>query len=130
MMRNEHTNAFDGSSISQSVTLADIPLTGMGLVSQLDFLKLTVEAKNSGDSDSVTVEHRVDGANSWTSLTSVPMYGSNSERYIQHTQRPNKVGVAHQVRLSASTDDKEFGMEPISLDLFYKALRTDTRIDR
>jgi hypothetical protein len=127
--RNENGNAWDAANISQSVTLADMFLAGPWYETQLDFLKLTVEAKNTGDQDSVTVKYRGDGATSWTSLTAVPMYETGSPRYVQHTQRPNKQAVSHQLKLECATDDKDKGMEPISLDILYRALRTDTTID-
>lgn len=128
MMRNENTNAFDGSDISQSATLADMALGGLPHETQLDFLKLTVEEK-SGDDDSITVKHRADGATAWTTLTAVPMFATGDPRYVQHVQRPNKQGVTHQLQLSVATDDKTKGMTPLSLDLFYRILRTDTTID-
>jgi len=262
MMRNENTNAFDGTAIDQMVTLADLPLAGLWYESRLEFLKLTVEEKGVGElitngdmeldanwtsvgapsvnersttqkhggtysrkftsaaanagikSDTFTtiaggvysgefwvypvncttltrysrrgddsgysevsisglvantwnkykfeyteqggggsaayfallgantyyiddvsiiggdiaVYHRANGVDSWTSLRSVPMYESGS-RYVQHTQRPNKDGITHQFKLEVSTDDIADGMEPLSFDIMYRPLRTDTTID-
>ena len=79
-------------------------------------------------SGTVDLYHRGDGDDDWASLRSVPMY-QTEKRYIQHTQRPNKEGITHQLKLECSTDDKSKGMEPVSFDLFYKPLRTDTAID-
>lgn len=128
MYRNENTNAFSGSDITQSVTLADIAPAGMWFESQIDFLKLVVKAKNTGTNETITVKHRADGATSWTTLTGVPMYETGS-RYVQHTQRLNKQGITHQFYLQAATDDQTKGMEPLRMSVRYKPLRTDTSLD-
>jgi len=77
--------------------------------------------------DLVAIEYRADGDESWTSLTSVPMYATG-KRYSKHVQRVNKQGVSHELKLSCSTSDKVDGFSPIALGILYSIIRTDTTL--
>jgi len=126
--RNENGTTYDGTAITQSVTLRDILSSkSMWDVTTIDYLKLICKAKNAGDNESITVKHRSDGNDTWTTLTDVPMY-STGYRYNSHIQRPNKMGLSHQFKFECTTDDKTDGFEPIALGILYHTERVDTKI--
>ena len=122
---NEDGTTFDGTAIDQSVTLGDKFLTtSMWDKTRLDYLKLICVARNTGDQEVITVKHRVDGSQTWTTLEDVPMYESG-KRYVSSVQRVNKAGISHELHLECSTDDKTDGMELLALGLLYSLVRLD-----
>jgi hypothetical protein len=79
----------------------------------------------TGAGEAIGISHRSDGDTDWTELTDVPMY-VEGKRYQAHIQRPNELGVSHEFKLSASTDDIENGMEPLAFGILFHPERTTT----
>jgi len=128
MQRNEYGTTFDGTAITQSVTFSDL-LANDSIFEdiRLDFLKLICKAKNTGTAVSISVYHRANADESWTALTSVPMYDTG-KRVVKHLQRLNKIGIGHELKFSVTTSDKADGAELIAAGLMYHIERIDTTL--
>lgn len=126
LLRNEHTNNFDGTAISQIVQFSDLlPTDSIWEDIRIDFLKFICKAKNTGTAVSITAYHRSNADEAWTAVTSIPMYAS-SKRIVKHTQRLNKLGIGHEFKFVASTNDKIDGCEPLGIGLLYHPERINT----
>jgi hypothetical protein len=127
MLRLEHTNAFDGTGIAQTVHFGDIALANNSVTTETSTSRhnLTTVAKENTTSN-ITITHYGDSSVTGNSYTMSPLKGGY--RIISDSEH-QKFGshIFHSWELTTTTDNETVGFEPLFFSCLYKADRLHTR---
>jgi hypothetical protein len=119
MMHLENSNSWDGSNIAHVVRTTDMIIAGtMWSEAILRFIRVTT-ARETGDNDSISVTHSIDGAESFSALTTLDLLSTTSERWRRVTKAISQHGWSHQFEFTISTDDKAVAPRLINWGILY-----------
>jgi hypothetical protein len=122
----EDGETFDGAPIASEFKTVDIPMAGMGVISEIRSFKLIARAKNT-TTNKVAVTHYADTANAASDTLSLSLADA-SHRVVQNKQTVNwQNGVFHAIDCKISTSNEACGFEPIALGVFVKPIRDDLK---
>jgi hypothetical protein len=124
--RLENGQTFDGVPITSEFATPDIPLAGMGVVSEVRSFKLMARSKNNTP-NSATVTHYADASNTASDTLSLSL-ADTARRVVQKKQTVNwQNGVFHAIDCAISTSNEPCGFEPVALGVFVKTIRDDLK---
>ena len=126
MVRLEHGNSFDGSSITQEFQFGDIALNEnhVTLETSAEFHNLILKSKTT--TNEITITHYGDSSTTGTALTLSPIKsGYRTVRSAKHKSLGSHL--FHSWKLSLSTDDETTGFEPLFFSCLYKQTRQYTK---
>lgn len=122
MMRLENGNSWDSSNITHSLRTADMLLGGMWGETILRYIRATAK-KESGDDDSISITHAVNGSESFSVIATLDLLSTGSDRYRRVTRSVNSKAWSHQFEMSVASDDKATAPRLINWGLRYEVDR-------
>lgn len=122
--RLEYGTTFDGTNITSTMNLGDVPLSKTPLVeTEMKKVRLVGVAKTT-TTNTVALTHYADTATSGTSLTAITPTATGKRVYIKEVP-VNQRGIFHGLKFVMITSDETTGFEPLVVSGTFRATREE-----